>query len=106
MNLTLHVWRQRNAAEKGRMVTYAANNVNPEMSFLEMLDVVNEELTVKGEVGKAMTIEANGVRVNSSMALQTAFRRPLTEKLLREQLRFWLLKSCLIAFEHVSYYGL
>jgi putative protease len=39
-----------------------------------------------GEVGKAMTIEANGVRVNSSMALQTAFRRPLTEKLLREQL--------------------
>src|SRR5438046_3006350 len=49
MNLTLHVWRQRNAADKGRMVTYAANNVNPEMSFLEMLDVVNEELTVKGE---------------------------------------------------------
>ena len=44
------------------------------------------DLTVKGEVGKAMTIEANGVRVNSSMALQTAFRRPLTEKLLREQL--------------------
>src|SRR4051812_49143530 len=49
MNLTLHVWRQRNAAENGRMVTYAANNVNPEMSFLEMLDVVNEELTAKGE---------------------------------------------------------
>jgi putative protease len=44
------------------------------------------DLTVMGEVGKAMTIEANGVRVNSSMALQTAFRRPLTEKLLREQL--------------------
>jgi len=44
------------------------------------------DLTVKGEVGKSMTIEANGVRVNSSMALQTAFRRPLTEKLLREQL--------------------
>jgi len=36
-----------------------------------------------------MTIEANGVRVNSSMALQTAFRRPLTEKLLREQLGEW-----------------
>ena len=44
------------------------------------------DLTVTGAVGKAMTIEANGVRVNSSMALQTAFRRPLTEKLLREQL--------------------
>jgi succinate dehydrogenase / fumarate reductase iron-sulfur subunit len=49
MNLILHVWRQRNAAEKGRMVRYAAKDVNPEMSFLEMLDVVNEELTMKGE---------------------------------------------------------
>ncbi len=49
MNLTLHVWRQPSAAVKGRMVTYAAKNVNPEMSFLEMLDVVNEELTMKGD---------------------------------------------------------
>ncbi|MGA2139699.1 MAG: U32 family peptidase [Verrucomicrobiia bacterium] len=44
------------------------------------------DLTVTGEVGKPLAVEANGVRVNSSMALQTAFRRPLTEKLLREQL--------------------
>ncbi|MEP6540152.1 MAG: succinate dehydrogenase/fumarate reductase iron-sulfur subunit, partial [Bryobacteraceae bacterium] len=49
MNLTLHVWRQKNASDKGRMTTYAANGVNPEMSFLEMLDVLNEELTGKGE---------------------------------------------------------
>jgi succinate dehydrogenase / fumarate reductase iron-sulfur subunit len=49
MNLTLHVWRQRNAADKGRMVTYQAKDVNPEMSFLEMLDVVNENLINKGE---------------------------------------------------------
>ena len=49
MNLTLHVWRQRNAADKGRMVTYKAKDVNPEMSFLEMLDVVNEGLIAKGE---------------------------------------------------------
>ena len=49
MNLTLHVWRQKNAADKGRMTAYAAKGVNPEMSFLEMLDVLNEELTVKGE---------------------------------------------------------
>ncbi len=49
MNLTLHVWRQKNAADKGRMTTYAAMGVNPEMSFLEMLDVLNEELTLKGE---------------------------------------------------------
>ena len=49
MNLTLHVWRQKNATDKGRMTTYAAKGVNPEMSFLEMLDVLNEELTIKGE---------------------------------------------------------
>ena len=44
------------------------------------------DLTVTGEVGKLLTVEANGVRVNSSMALQTAFKRPLTEKALRDQL--------------------
>ncbi len=49
MNLTLHVWRQRNARDKGRFVTYRANSVSPDMSFLEMLDVVNEELSVRGE---------------------------------------------------------
>jgi succinate dehydrogenase / fumarate reductase iron-sulfur subunit len=49
MNLTLHVWRQKNAASPGRFVTYSARDVSPDMSFLEMLDVVNEELTEKGE---------------------------------------------------------
>ena len=44
------------------------------------------DLTVTGAVGTPLAVEANGVRVNSSMALQTAFKRPLTEKLLREQL--------------------
>ena len=49
MKLTLHIWRQRNANEKGRMVRYEVPDVNPEMSFLEMLDVLNESLIVKGE---------------------------------------------------------
>ena len=49
MNLTLHVWRQKGAAAQGRFATYEAKNVSPDMSFLEMLDVVNEELTRKGE---------------------------------------------------------
>jgi succinate dehydrogenase / fumarate reductase iron-sulfur subunit len=49
MRLTLHVWRQKSATAPGRMIQYEARNVNPDMSFLEMLDVVNEELTVKGE---------------------------------------------------------
>jgi succinate dehydrogenase / fumarate reductase iron-sulfur subunit len=49
MNLTLHVWRQKNASDKGKMVQYDAKDINPEMSFLEMLDVVNERLIEKGE---------------------------------------------------------
>lgn len=49
MNLILHVWRQRNASDKGGMVRYEARDVNPDMSFLEMLDVVNEDLILKGE---------------------------------------------------------
>src|SRR5579871_6828585 len=49
MKLTLHIWRQRNASEKGRMTRYEVPDVNPEMSFLEMLDVLNEGLIAKGE---------------------------------------------------------
>src|SRR5437763_13529087 len=49
MNLTLHIWRQRNASDKGRMVRYELPGVNPEMSFLEMLDTLNENLIAKGE---------------------------------------------------------
>src|SRR5438477_11404769 len=49
MNLTLHVWRQPNADEPGRMMTYQANAISEDMSFLEMLDVVNEGLIANGE---------------------------------------------------------
>ena len=49
MNLTLYVWRQKNSKDKGRLVRYEAKNVSTDMSFLEMLDVVNEGLIVKGE---------------------------------------------------------
>ena len=49
MNLILYVWRQKNASEKGKMVRYEAKGINPHMSFLEMLDVVNEDLIKKGE---------------------------------------------------------
>ncbi len=48
MNLTLHVWRQKGTNAPGKMETYAAKNINPDMSFLEMLDVVNEDLILKG----------------------------------------------------------
>lgn len=49
MNLTLQVWRQSNASDAGRFVTYQASNISPDMSFLEMLDVVNEDLLNKGD---------------------------------------------------------
>jgi succinate dehydrogenase / fumarate reductase iron-sulfur subunit len=49
MNLTLKVWRQKNATDKGSFVTYKVNNVMSDMSFLEMFDVLNEELISKGE---------------------------------------------------------
>jgi len=49
MNLTLKVWRQKNNKSDGRLATYEAKDVLPDMSFLEMLDVVNEELIAKGE---------------------------------------------------------
>ena len=48
MNLTLHVWRQKSAAAAGAFVTYPAPDISPDMSFLEMLDVVNEGLIAKG----------------------------------------------------------
>lgn len=49
MKLTLKVWRQPHGQAPGRMVTYAAADISPDMSFLEMLDVVNDQLTLKGE---------------------------------------------------------
>ncbi|MCK6639526.1 MAG: succinate dehydrogenase/fumarate reductase iron-sulfur subunit [Bacteroidia bacterium] len=49
MNLTLKVWRQKNASDKGSFATYQVNDISEEMSFLEMFDVLNERLIAKGE---------------------------------------------------------
>ena len=51
MDLILHVWRQAGPDQPGRMVTYAdeARDISPDMSFLEMLDIVNERLIARGE---------------------------------------------------------
>ena len=49
INLTLKVWRQGTNEAKGRFETYPAKNISTDMSFLEMLDVVNEELTLAGQ---------------------------------------------------------
>jgi succinate dehydrogenase / fumarate reductase iron-sulfur subunit len=48
VNLHLRIWRQAGPGDKGRMVSYEARDVSPDMSFLEMLDVLNEQLTLAG----------------------------------------------------------
>jgi len=49
MNLTLKIWRQKDAQSKGKIVEYPISGIEGDMSFLEMLDVLNEELINKGE---------------------------------------------------------
>lgn len=49
MNLTLKIWRQKNNKDKGKMVDYKVTDISPDMSFLEMLDVLNEQLINKDE---------------------------------------------------------
>src|ERR1700745_582711 len=49
MNLTLKVWRQKNDKDNGKLVTYPVKDISPDMSFLEMFDVLNEQLINKGE---------------------------------------------------------
>ena len=49
MNLTLKVWRQNGEEDKGRIVEYNMSDISPDMSFLEMMDVLNEQLIEKGD---------------------------------------------------------
>jgi len=49
MKLTLKIWRQKDAKSKGQFVTYFLDNISPNCSFLEMLDILNEQLIMKNE---------------------------------------------------------
>ena len=49
MNITLKVWRQKNSKERGRFETYHVKDVSADMSFLEMFDVLNEDLITEGK---------------------------------------------------------
>src|SRR5680860_964046 len=49
MKLTLKIWRQKSPVQKGKLVEYRLNDVNPDDSFLEMLDTLNYDLIVQGE---------------------------------------------------------
>ena len=48
MRLKLKIWRQKNSEDSGKMVSYNIDNISPDMSFLEMIDVLNEQLTSEG----------------------------------------------------------
>jgi succinate dehydrogenase / fumarate reductase iron-sulfur subunit len=49
MDLTLRIWRQDGPSDRGHLQTYEVSDISPDMSFLEMLDVLNEQLNAKGE---------------------------------------------------------
>ena len=49
MDIHVRVWRQRNPADRGRMVGYDVKDISPDASFLEMLDVLNEKLILDGD---------------------------------------------------------
>jgi succinate dehydrogenase / fumarate reductase, iron-sulfur subunit len=49
LNLTLKIWRQKNAQDAGKFATYNVSDISTDMSFLEMIDVLNEQLITKGE---------------------------------------------------------
>ena len=49
MNLKLKIWRQKNAHSQGKFVDYTVENISPDTSFLEMLDILNNDLIHKGE---------------------------------------------------------
>jgi succinate dehydrogenase / fumarate reductase iron-sulfur subunit len=49
IKINLNVWRQKDSKSQGKMVNYTVNEVNPDMSFLEMMDLLNEDLIKKGE---------------------------------------------------------
>lgn len=49
MNFTLKIWRQKDAKTPGKMVDYSVKNIDEDLSFLEMLDILNEDLLAKGE---------------------------------------------------------
>ncbi len=77
MNLTLHVWRQAGPDAPGRFVQYTAKDVSEHMSFLEMIDVVNEELIAKGEEPIAFDHDCReGICGSCSMMINGAAHGP------------------------------
>jgi succinate dehydrogenase / fumarate reductase, iron-sulfur subunit len=79
MKLTLKVWRQQNAQDKGRMETYQMDHVSPDMSFLEMMDVLNEQLVSEGKDPVAFDHDCReGICGMCSMFINGRAHGPLT----------------------------
>ena len=81
MKLTLQVWRQAWGAASGSMQTYIAEDVSPDMSFLEMLDIVNDELTTKARSRSPSTTtaaRASAARARSPSTASPTARRATT----------------------------
>src|ERR687898_1112378 len=80
MNLTLRVWRQPGFGSAGRMVRYEAADISPDMSFLEMLDVVNERLMEQGEVPIAFDHDCReGICGSCSLMINGIAQGPMRE---------------------------
>ena len=85
MRMKLHVWRQKSRTDKGRMETYELDNINPDMSFLEMLDGLNEKLTIEGNEPVAFDHDCReGVCGMCSMVIDGVVRKGQPIRVLRE----------------------
>ena len=71
MDLTLKIWRQASVDEDGKMVDYSISDVSPDMSFLEMMDMHNEQLINKGEDPVAFDHDCRGEFVECVQCLLT-----------------------------------
>jgi len=80
MRIKLHVWRQDSRTDKGRMESYELDNVEAEMSFLEMMDCLNEKLTAEGAVPVAFDHDCReGVCGSCSMVINGEAHGPKAE---------------------------
>jgi len=80
MKFALHIWRQKSSRETGTMVRYEVDGISPDLSFLEMLDVLNEQLAEKGESPVAFDSDCReGVCGMCSMVINGQAHGPLPE---------------------------
>jgi succinate dehydrogenase / fumarate reductase iron-sulfur subunit len=78
MNLTLRIWRQDGPDAAGEMVTYQVTDISPDMSFLEMLDILNEDLILRGEQPVAFDHDCReGICGSSGMVINGSAHGPV-----------------------------